>query len=88
MAKRKRDEVESSGAGNHVKRQRVQHKIKVGITKIGHAFKISKGLERQKLGRRRKQALANNKALDVERIDSEIAALKVRLVTFDRISGY
>lgn len=77
MVKRKREETES-GQVDSAKRQRVQHKLKVGVTKIGHAFKVSKGFERQKLGRRRKTAAAKSNAQDVQRIDSEIAALKVR----------
>ena len=75
MTKRKRDEADEVV---DAKRQRVHHKIKLGVTKLGHAFKVSKGFERQKLGRRQKAAVAENNEDDNKRIDSEITALKVR----------
>lgn len=60
------------------KQQRVQHKLKQGVVKVGHAFKLAKGFERQKLGRRQKSAGAEKKEQDIQRINAEIAALKVR----------
>jgi len=81
MPKRKRDNEVSSDEGDAVfgaAQQRVQHKLQQGIVKLGHAFKIAKGFERQKLGRRRKNAIAQKDEKDVQRIDAEIAALKVR----------
>lgn len=76
MGKRKREHSTEPDERQSVKQQRVQHKLKLGVTKIRHAFKISKGFERQKLGRRQKKAAAENNDKDVKRIDSEIAALK------------
>ena len=79
MAKRKRDDdTKATDEVVGIKRQRVGHKLKTGVTKLGRAFKVVKGFERQKLGRRRKTALAQSNAKDVERIDAEISALKVR----------
>lgn len=82
MPKRKRDSDESdSDDGDAVlgaQQQRVQHKLHHGTVKLGHAFKIAKGLERQKLGRRRKNDLAKKDGKSVQRIDAEINALKVR----------
>lgn len=81
MAKRKRDEGDDDEHDERrltAKQKRVEHKLKQGVTKVGHAFKIAKGFERQKLGRRRKTAAAQDGQKDVERIDLEIAGLKVR----------
>ena len=75
MGKRKREE---SDEALNVKQQRVRYKLKHGVTKVGHAFKVAKGFERQKLGRRQKNALAESNKQDVVRIESEITALKVR----------
>ncbi|KAI7090248.1 hypothetical protein KC356_g1666 [Hortaea werneckii] len=63
-------------APDGAKQQRVQHKLKQGEVKVGHAFKLAKGFERQKLGRRQKSAGAEKKEQDVQRINAEIAALK------------
>ncbi|RMY33648.1 hypothetical protein D0865_14402 [Hortaea werneckii] len=63
-------------APDGAKQQRVQHKLKQGVVKIGHAFKLAKGFERQKLGRRQKSAGAEKKEQDIRRINAEIAALK------------
>ena len=80
MAKRKRqEEDEECGEETGIKRQRVKHKLNQGVTKLGHAFKVAKGFERQKLGRRRKTAAAQDNKKDVDRIDAEISALKVRI---------
>lgn len=80
MPKRKRDDDGDarSGAVASAQQQRVQFKLKQGIVKLGHAFKIAKGFERQKLGRRRKNALTQKNEKDVQRIDAETGALKVR----------
>lgn len=79
MPKRKRDDEDvQDDAGGGAKARRVEHKLKLGATKVGHAFKIAKGFERQKLGRRQKDAKSRGDASNVERIDAEIGALKVR----------
>ena len=83
MPKRKRDDAEEDGVGESgrpegAKTQRVQYKIQHGTVKLGHAFKIAKGFERQKLGRRQKTAATQNNSKDVQRINGEIEALKVR----------
>jgi len=84
MPKRKRDtsadiaSAEDAAAPLGASQQRVQYKLKQGTVKLGHAFKVAKGFERQKLGRRRKAAVSEGKEKDVQRIDAEIAALKVR----------
>jgi len=75
MPKRKREDTEQDPASS-IKQRRISHKLKLHITKIGHAFKTSKGLERQKLGRRHKTATSKSESADISRIDSEILALK------------
>ena len=79
MPKRKRDDGddEDTEGRNSVKQRRVEHKLKLGATKLGHAFKLAKRFERQKLSRRRKSAVSESNVKDVARIDSEIEALKV-----------
>lgn len=80
MVKRKRVEEDSElEETSSTKHKRIQHKLKVGTAKLGHAFKVAKGFERQKLGRRRKNAASQDKQEDIPRIDAEIAALKVRI---------
>ena len=83
MPKRKREDGDAPDAEsrNGVKQRRTEHKLKLGAIKLGHAFKVAKGFERQKLGRRRKNAVSQNNPNDVKRIDAEIEALKVRLTS-------
>ncbi|KAK5163948.1 uncharacterized protein LTR77_010344 [Saxophila tyrrhenica] len=78
MPKRKRnDDGEDDPAPNiSVKKRRVQIKLKSNVAKLRHAFKVAKGFERQKLSRRRKDAVSKLKEKDVDRIDAEVAALK------------
>lgn len=78
MPKRKRDSDDSDEGATGAKQQRIQFKLKQGTVKVGHAFKVAKGFERQKLGRRRKNAVTQKNEKDIQRIDAEIAALKVR----------
>ena len=78
MAKRSREDADLDNADDRsVKQRRVAHKLSQSASKIGHAFKVARGFERQKLGRRRKNAVAKADQKDVDRIDSEIGALKV-----------
>lgn len=49
---------------------------------LNKALKVSRGFERQKLSRRRKTAEKEGKERDIERIDAEIEALKVRRLAF------
>ena len=79
MAKRKREDDGSDTEDRpSAKQQRIRHKLKLGCTKLGHAFKVAKGFERQKLGRRQKTAASQSNGKDAGRINAEIAALKVR----------
>ncbi|KAK3686478.1 hypothetical protein LTR37_019763 [Vermiconidia calcicola] len=77
MAKRKRDDDASEDEAEvSAKQRRVQYKLDKGTAKLRHAFKVAKGFERQKLGRRRKKPVDMKKEIDIDRIDAEIAALK------------
>ncbi|KAK0284241.1 hypothetical protein LTR35_005957 [Friedmanniomyces endolithicus] len=82
MPKRKREEDRNGATepNNGAKAQRVRHKLQQGTVKLGHAFKVAKGFERQKLGRRKKNAIAASNATDVKRIDAEAAAVKIKAV--------
>ncbi|KAK5136782.1 hypothetical protein LTR08_002078 [Meristemomyces frigidus] len=77
MPKRKREaDAEAEDGRPGAQQQRVQYKLKQTTVKLGHAFKIAKGFERQKLGRRRQTAVAEKEEKTVQRIDAEIGALK------------
>lgn len=82
MPKRKRDDgtgearEESPEAVADPKQKRLQLKLHQATVKVGHAFKIAKGFERQKLGRRQKTAAAAKNEKDAQRVETEIAALK------------
>lgn len=80
MPKRKREdgEVEGSPEPADPKQKRLQLKLEQGTVKLGHAFKVAKGFERQKLGRRQKTAASEKNEKNAQRIETEIAALKVR----------
>lgn len=88
MAKRKRDDEEgedveaSDTAAPNFRRQRqIMAAYVQGSQQLEKAFKLARGFERQKLGRRKKNALVEAKVRksggdEVARIDAEVAALK------------
>jgi hypothetical protein len=86
MSKRKRDDDDTEEIPEKApeavvadpKQKRLQLKLHQGTVKLGHAFKVAKGFERQKLGRRQKTAAAAKNEKDAQRVETEIAALKVR----------
>lgn len=76
--KRKRvDDTTDETEGISVKQQRVRYKLKADVAKLRHAFKVAKGFERQKLGRRSKDAAAGKGSRDEKKVEAEIAALRV-----------
>ncbi|KAM0723742.1 hypothetical protein Q7P37_000732 [Cladosporium fusiforme] len=75
MLKRKRED-EGSPEVADPKQKRLQLKLEQGTVKVGHAFKVAKGFERQKLGRRQKTAASEKNEKNADRIEAEIAALK------------
>lgn len=70
MPKRKRD-------GNDSPKDSLRKQLELGQKALAHNLKLARGTERQKLGRRQKDALAKNDAADNMRIEAEICALKV-----------
>jgi len=81
MTKRKHTEAFSSTTDvSHPtwpQRRIIAQRIIDGQNALARAIKFSKGLERQKLGRRLKTAAANKDTKDKERIENEIEALKL-----------
>jgi len=80
MAKRKRESLEAAKNGlTSLDRQRksVGEQIELGKKALVRNLKLAKGFERQKLGRRQKDALAKNDTAANARIEAEIDALKV-----------
>lgn len=59
-------------------RKHLPPRLEQGKKALNKALRVSRGFERQKLSRRRKAAEKEGKAKEVERIDAEIEALKVR----------
>lgn len=85
MSKRKRhsdaddDNNDASAAIDFRRQRQVAATFADSAKQLARAFKAGKGFERQKLGRRKKNAVAAKDDKDVERIDAEVAALKVRV---------
>ncbi|KAK4971184.1 hypothetical protein LTR66_011480 [Elasticomyces elasticus] len=85
MPKRKRaqdfvrpSQVESGTEPSvNLRQQRVEHKLDLAQKTLFRAFKTARGFERQKLGRRRKQAAGQNDGKNMARIHAEVEALKV-----------
>jgi hypothetical protein len=92
MSKRKRDdELDDSNVKIHKdyrKLRQIVGAFNESAEQLAKAFKTAKGFERQKLGRRKKLASAQKDTKDVERIDAEVAALKVRLEQIYRKSHW
>jgi Zn-dependent M32 family carboxypeptidase len=72
MPKRKRENNESP-------KDALRKQFELGQTLLVRNLKVARGIERQKLGRRQKDALAKKDAADNVRIEAEIRALKVCL---------
>jgi hypothetical protein len=81
MSKRKRNADEDEDTTGHApdirKQRRILHALSEGARQLAQAFKLAKGFERQKLGRRRKDADAEKDYRGMRRIDEEVVALKV-----------
>jgi hypothetical protein len=87
MTKRKRDDDDTAGDGNTEapnfrKQRQIVGAFSLSAQRLEKAFKLGKGFERQKLGRRKKTAAkeksGEEKERELKRIDAEIAAVKVR----------
>lgn len=90
MPKRKREDgADGASEGSpepvvDAKQRRLQLKLEQGTVKLGHAFKVAKGFERQKLGRRQKTAASQKNDKDTQRIEAEIIALKVHYAATEK----
>lgn len=83
MAKRKRESAEGefydpSERRQKLQRLRLEQKFEHGAIILHRALKLARQFERQKLGRRQKQAREKNEAAQITRLDGEVLALKVR----------
>lgn len=80
MSKRKRDDEDTPSTGkihkDFRKLRQIVYAFNESAEQLAKAFKAAKGPERQKLGRRKKTAVAGKDAKEAERIDAEVAALK------------
>lgn len=56
--------------------RRILYAFTQGAHQLAQAFKLARGFERQKLGRRRKDAESQKDYRGMRRIDGEIEALK------------
>jgi hypothetical protein len=79
MAKRKREEAPASGKDGQ--KEALHKQLEQGKKVLVRNLKLAKGFERQKLGRRQKDALAKQDTVDSTRIEAEIGALKVCSLT-------
>lgn len=85
MPKRKLNELYGSRADNEAQsagrveaqKAAAEQRIAHGKKLLNRALKLSKGFERQKLGRRHKAAIQKKDEAEVARLDAEIEALKV-----------
>ncbi|KAK4506631.1 hypothetical protein PRZ48_000363 [Zasmidium cellare] len=80
MSKRKRsDDVEdgeADAAANFRQQRRIMAAFSESTKNLSRAFKLAKGLEQQKTGRRLKTAAAKKDQKDMDRINAEKAAIK------------
>ena len=86
MSKRKFDEISDPGKGGGASRpskeaqkqqRRLGKALDNGKVELTNALKTARIFERQKLGRRHKDAKKKSELTDVARLDAEVAALKV-----------
>jgi hypothetical protein len=84
MPKRKRADDEGGARTEEPEKQRLtlraarlEQKIEHGSLLLSRALKTARGFERQKLGRRQKQARSKNDRPQLARLEDEVQALKV-----------
>jgi hypothetical protein len=81
MPKRKRDGRlvgQNTLSEEDHKRADLERQIQLGKRQLTRNLKLAKGFERQKLGRREKEARAKKDTNEITKIEAEIQALKVR----------
>lgn len=86
MSKRKHSDISRgspsystslSDKGPGIQRQQLNGILDNGKTALFRSLKVTRGFERQKLGRRKKIAKSENNEKDIARLDAEVVALKV-----------
>lgn len=82
MPKRKRDDHDETSPNPEPRRltlraTRLEQKIEQGVQVIHRALKTARGFERQKLGRRQKDAKTKSDTAQLGRLAEEVQALKV-----------
>jgi hypothetical protein len=87
MPKRKRGAGQDEPSEGERKKAAVERQIVLGKRELTKNLKLAKGFERQKLGRREKDARAKKAQADVTKLELEIAALKVRKLSSFGASG-
>lgn len=93
MSKRKRDDDVEDGdatsSANFRQQRRIMSAFEESSKHLSRAFKLAKGLEQQKMGRRLKAAAAKKDQKDMDRITAEKQAIKVGVDTIRvRASGW
>ena len=84
-SKRKYAEISGGGATSNdssdqrlgLQQRQVEHLLEQGKKALFKSLKVARGFERQKLGRRQNTAKAEKAYDDLQRLNSEVAALKV-----------
>ena len=81
MPKRKRTENDSLPERQSNRQQhQFEGALSHGKTILFRALKLARGFERQKLGRRQKEARSADSKEQLERIEAEVVALKVSVL--------
>lgn len=78
MPKRKREDAASGSAKRNRRDTRLQTAVTDAQKQLQHAFKLAKGLERQKLGKRQKKSRKDEDKATLSRIEAETQACRVR----------
>jgi hypothetical protein len=71
------DSANSPRRALEVQKKQVEQHVTIGKKALNKALKLAKGFERQKLGRRLKEAKTKNDPADISRLECEIEVLKV-----------
>ena len=66
------DQDQASG----LQQRQIEGSLDQGKKALFRALKVARGFERQKLGRRQKNAKAENAEADITRLEAEVVALK------------
>ena len=80
MSKRKRSHHDNVSDGAlHDLQHQLEATLSNGRTVLFRSLKLARGFERQKLGRRQKNAKSDGSVEQLEKLGTEVIALKVRI---------